>query len=133
MAGAQVSGLASTLGFRFVEVEMGRIRIDMPVHPQLYNTMNYLHGGAIAALADTAIGMSHATTLREDESSATVEIKVSFLRPVFGGTVQAVGYVVKRGRTLSHVECEIHNNEGKLVAKASGTMMVLRGDAAEGR
>ena len=42
------------------------------------NVMGTLHGGALATLADTAMGFAFATTLAADESFATLEMKVSF-------------------------------------------------------
>ena len=40
---------------------------------------------------------------------------------------------VSRGRTVGLAECEIEDDQGRLVAKANSTCMTLRGDAAAGR
>jgi len=45
----------------------------------------------------------------------------------------AEGVVVQRGRTVGFVECTVTDEENRLIAKASSTCMVLRGQKAAGR
>jgi acyl-coenzyme A thioesterase PaaI-like protein len=44
-----------------------------------------------------------------------------------------VGKVIKSGRTISLVECDVFDSSGRLVARSSSTCMTLRGDQATGR
>ena len=90
------------------------------------NIVGYTHGGVLSAMADTAIGLAHLTTLQEGETATTVEIKVNYLRPVWHDQLRAHGRMIKRGKLLSLLECHIHDGENRLVVHASGTMMTLR-------
>lgn len=55
------------------------------------------------------------------------------LRPVWTGKLRACGRVVGRGRTVGLAECEIADDQGRIVAHATSTCMALRGDMAAGR
>jgi acyl-coenzyme A thioesterase PaaI-like protein len=63
----------------------------------------------------------------------TLELKTSFLKPVWQGRLVAVAHVLKAGRTIGLVECRVTDEHGSLVAYASSTVMTLRGDVAQGR
>src|SRR5215469_10157150 len=56
-----------------------------------------------------------------------------FLSPDLAGTTQAEGTIVQRGLTIGYVECDITDEENRLVAKAASTCMVLRGEKSAGR
>ena len=97
------------------------------------NPMGTLHGGILCDVADAAMGMAYYSLLDKDESFATLELKLNFLRPVWAGKLTARARVVHRGHTVGLVECDIVNDEERLVARASSTCMTLRGEAAAGR
>ena len=77
--------------------------------------------------------LAHASTLQEDESFTTLELKMNFLRPVWNATLTAVGEVVKAGSTVSLVECTITDEGDRMIARGSRTCLTLRGDRARGR
>jgi acyl-coenzyme A thioesterase PaaI-like protein len=52
---------------------------------------------------------------------------------VWEGKLLAVASVIKGGRTIGLVECDVTDDQDRLVARASSTCMTLRGDAAKGR
>jgi uncharacterized protein (TIGR00369 family) len=95
--------------------------------------MGTLHGGVLCDIADAAMGIAYASTLEDGESFTTLELKINFLRPVWKEKLRAVGKVVKRGKVVGMVECDVTNSGGALVARSSSTCMVLRGDMARGR
>jgi uncharacterized protein (TIGR00369 family) len=121
------------LGFRVVEVEKGRAVFVLDAGPQHANPMGTLHGGILCDLADAAMGIAYASTLEEDESFTTLELKINFLKPVWTARLTATGSVVKRGKTVGMTECDITDEKGSLVAKATSTCMTLAGDMARGR
>jgi uncharacterized protein (TIGR00369 family) len=53
----------------------------------------------------------------------TVEMKTSFFRPAMPGKLRGVGRVVRWGKTIAFTEGEIYDDQGRLVAKATGTAM----------
>lgn len=125
--------VAKLIGFRVSEVADGRAVATLEAGEQHANPMGTLHGGILCDVADAAMGMAFASTLAAGESFTTVELSINFFRPVWKAELKAEGKVIRRGKTLGYVECEITDQKGALVAKASSTCLVLRGDKAEGR
>ncbi len=108
----------------FTEVEDGRVEARMPLHDEQRQYSGVIHGGVLAALADTVAGFAAYTMLPIDRDVLTADLNISFLRAAWGKELIAKGYVVKPGRHLHFCECEIYC-DGKLVSKASGTFCVV--------
>jgi uncharacterized protein (TIGR00369 family) len=126
--------IAQLIGFRPVSVEAGRAVFEMDADPAKHaNPMGTLHGGVLCTLADTAMGMAYAAALGDNETFTTLELKINFLRPVWQGRLTASARVVQSGRTVGLTECDVHDAEGRLVARASSTCMTLRGEHGAGR
>jgi uncharacterized protein (TIGR00369 family) len=121
------------IGFEVAEAGNGRTVIALQAGQQHLNPMGTLHGGILCDIADAAMGFAFASTLAPGESFTTVELKINFLRPVRQGHLRAEGRVVQRGRTIGYVECEVSDENGKLIAKSNSTCLVLRGEQAAGR
>lgn len=125
--------VARLIGFAAKEIAAGRATVTLAAGPQHANPMGTLHGGILCDIADAAMGMAFASTLAPEESFTTVELKINFFRPVWEAQLKAEGRVVRRGRTLGYIECEITNERGQLVAKAGSTCLALKGEDAKGR
>ena len=121
------------IGFRLTAVDRGTAVIEIEADERHTNPMGTMHGGVFCDIADGAMGMAFASTLAEDESFTTLELKINFLKPVRRGRLRAEGRVVRRGDTIGLVECDVTDEEGRLVARASSTCMTLRGEKARGR
>jgi uncharacterized protein (TIGR00369 family) len=125
--------VATLIGFTIGSIEPGRVVMEMEAGPQHTSPLATVHGGVLCDLADAAMGMAYASSLDEGESFTTLELKINFLKPVWSGKLTAAGQVVKSGRTVGLVECDVHDDKQALVARASSTCMTLRGDQAQGR
>lgn len=125
--------VAKLVGFQLVALERGKSTMILEAGEQHANPMGTLHGGVLCDVADAAMGMAIGSTVEKGESFTTLELKINFLKTIWDGKLQAVGRVVKQGRTISLVECEVLDEEGSLVARASSTCMVLRKDRAASR
>jgi uncharacterized protein (TIGR00369 family) len=121
------------IGLEATEIADGRATVILAAGPQHVNPMGTLHGGILCDIPDAAMGMAFASTLAPEESFTTVELKVNFFRPIWQAQLRAAGTVVQRGRTIGYVECDITDEENRLVAKAASTCMVLRGQKSAGR
>jgi len=136
---AQVRGelpappIAKLIGFKLTAVEPGSSTVTFEAGPQHANPMGTLHGGVLCDVADAAMGIAYASNLPEGETFTTLELKISFLKPVWNGRLTAEGKVLKQGRTTGLVECRVTDEKGGLVAHATSTCMTLRGAAAQGR
>jgi uncharacterized protein (TIGR00369 family) len=125
--------VAQLIGFTLAEVEPGRAVITLDADRRHANPMGTVHGGVLCDIADAAMGMAYAATLDEGETFTTLELKINFLKPVRTGRLVATGRVVKGGHTVALVECDVVDDEERLVARASSTCMTLRGAQATGR
>jgi uncharacterized protein (TIGR00369 family) len=121
------------IGFRISEAGGGRAVVLLEAGPQHTNPMGTLHGGILCDIADAAMGIAFHSTLAESESFTTVELKINYFRPVWKAELRAEGKVVRRGKMVGYVECEVTDENGKAIAKASSTCLVLRGKDATGR
>ena len=125
--------VATLIGFTIGSIEPGRVVMEMDAGPQHSSPLGTVHGGILCDLADAAMGMAYASSLDENETFTTLELKINFLKPVWSGRLTATGYVVKSGRTVGLVDCDVHDEKQSLVARASSTCMTLRGAEAQGR
>jgi uncharacterized protein (TIGR00369 family) len=125
--------MATLVGFNLVAAKFGEVVIEFDASSRHANPMGSLHGGILCDVADAAMGMSFASTLEDDESFTTLELKINFLKPVWSDKLRAVGKIVKRGRTVGMAECDVTNSKGEIVARSSSTCLVLRGEQASGR
>lgn len=124
---------ARLIGFTMDSIEPGRAVFSMQADERHANPMGTLHGGILCDLADAAMGCAWGSTLGEGESYTTVELKINFMRPVWRATLTAEGRVIGGGRTVGLTECRVTDEQGRLVAHATSTLLTLRGDAAQGR
>jgi uncharacterized protein (TIGR00369 family) len=77
-----------------------------------------VHGGVIAALADTAGAIAAYTVVPQGAELVTIELKINYLLPIAAGKVEAEGKVLRAGRNFVVVECDVRNESGNLAAKA---------------
>ena len=125
--------IADLIGFTVGGIGEGRAIGSFQAGPQHANPMGTLHGGVLCDLADAAMGLAFASTLDDDESFTTMDLHIHFFRPVWKAQLRAEARVIQRGKTTGYVECDVQDENGKPVAKASSRCMVLSGDAAKGR
>lgn len=109
---------------RVRSVAPGEVEIGLEVEPHHLNLVGTLHGGMIAAAADTAMGLAYRTVLEAGTSHVTTTLSVAFLAPGRVGEVLARGRVVKTGRRVGYAEGEVLDAEGTLLARATATFTV---------
>ncbi len=125
--------IAQLIGFTLTSVEPGKATMEFQATERHANPMGTLHGGVLCDVADAAMGMAYASTLLDGESFTTLELKINFLKPIWRAKLRATGRVVKKGRTVGLVECDVLDEQDQLVARASGTCMTLQDEQARGR
>jgi uncharacterized protein (TIGR00369 family) len=105
--------------------ERGRSRCSFAITPAVLNPNGGVHGGAVAALADTTA--AHAVRSHFGEPKAlivTVELSLTFLRPLTGQRVSAEGEALRVGRRLAFAEARIRDDTGELCATAKVTFSI---------
>jgi uncharacterized protein (TIGR00369 family) len=106
------------------DLREGEADMSMPVLHEVHgNLFGMAHGGALASLADTAMGVSCATV---GKRVVTREMNMNFVRSAFPGeTIKAAGKVVHNGNATLVVECDLTDTKGQLLVKARGTFFVV--------
>src|SRR5207253_6263444 len=99
--------IAQLIGFDLISVKPGEAVVEFEATEAHANPMGTLHGGVLCDIADAAMGMAYAASLDEGESFTTLELKINFLKPVWKAKLTATGTVVKRGRTIGLVKCDV--------------------------
>lgn len=107
-------GLMSHLGARITRIGPGRVHIVLPGRPEVTQQHGYFHAGATSAIADSAGGYAALTLFPEDADVLTVEYKINLLAPGVGDHIEAVGTVLKAGRTLTVCRLEVYGVQGEI-------------------
>lgn len=114
---------ARFLGIEIESIEQDRVECSLCIRPELLNSMQRAHGGAIYALMDHAFGisanMSHPCTGQSAE--------ISYYRPA-SGKMRAVSVPINRSRSLEVYDVRAYAENGKLLASATFTAFVLGGE-----
>lgn len=128
------TAISQLLGFRISAIDHGYAQLEMNVDATIHgNQQRTVHGGLLSELADATIGTAHSTALGEGETFTSIDLRISFFRPVWKSLLTATARQVQHGKTITHYQCEIANEQGKLIALAAGTVMTLRGSTAAQR
>lgn len=120
----RMSNTARQFGFVVQHAERGKVTMRMLVNARHKQLHGVVHGGVLAALADTAGGLATYMTCPLGTRVATVEMKINFLEAVEAGSVTAEAVVVRIGRHIAVADCDLRDNSGRLVAKALMTFFV---------
>ncbi|PWH81429.1 PaaI family thioesterase [Brumimicrobium oceani] len=112
----------------FLEMELevleeGQAKYIIEIKEKHLATPIAAHGGVVAGLIDGTLGVAALTIAGKNNNVvSTVELQVNYLKPVkLGDVLTSVGKVISAGKRLLYVEAGVTNQDGVLVAKASGT------------
>lgn len=120
------------LGFRFVSSGDEDCVVEMEPRPELIQEAGVVHGGVLAALADTASVYILFPHLAPGDTLTSIEFKMNFLKPVReeAGTVRAHARVVQRGRKVAVTEVDVFQAE-RLSAKGVYTYLFFSGSGED--
>ena len=100
-------GMLTTLGAELRSVAPGVVEIWLPYADRVTQQQGGFHGGAMGTLADVAGGYAGLTVAPDGMEVVTVEYKINFLTSFKGGTLRAVGRVVRPGKRLIVTTAEV--------------------------
>jgi uncharacterized protein (TIGR00369 family) len=123
-----MQGMPRLIGAKILEVEPGRILFSALPESQHNNPLGTIYGGFTATLLDSAMGCALHAALPAGVGYTTLEFTISFVRPMKAGIgeVKGEGKVVHAGKSIALTEATLSDPEGKLVATATSTCMILR-------
>ncbi len=112
------------LEMKIIAMDAGRVTMSMPIILGKHTNMHQIaHGGAIASLADTAMGIACGTI---DQKVVTVDMNINLVRRANpGGLIYAHSKVIYQGKQTLVVEAEIVDEKEELLAKSRGTFFVV--------
>jgi uncharacterized protein (TIGR00369 family) len=115
---------SQTLGFRMLSVSQETKTVEVAFDARaelLSNPMKQVQGGYLCAMLDECMSVACMVASGMTCVAPTAEMKTSFFRPAAPGPLRGVGRVVRWGKTLAFTEGEIYDEQGRLLAKATGT------------
>jgi uncharacterized protein (TIGR00369 family) len=120
-------GIGRTLKFEVVEMEEGRVVFGGTPDRDVYNPIGTVHGGYAATLLDSAVGCAVHSALPAGKGYTTLELKVAYHRAMTEATgpVRAEGKVVQLGRRAAFAEGRLTDEQGRLYATATSTLLVF--------
>jgi uncharacterized protein (TIGR00369 family) len=124
--------VAQWLGLKLVSVGPGEATMTLVASMATHgNGLGVVQGGVLCALADAAMGVALATTLEHADTAATINLHMDFLRPARDGILSARARAVHIGRTVGFVECDVVDEGGQEIARATCSCRVRRAHADE--
>lgn len=117
---------AKMFGFALEAAEPGRAVMRLRVRPRHIQIHGVVHGGILAALADTAGALGVYLLLPRGTRLATIEMKINFLEAVEKGTLLAEGRVLRKGKNFAVSEVDIRDESRRMVAKALVTYAMTK-------
>ena len=121
------------LQIRPMSASDGNAVFEMIVDDSHLRTMGLLHGGAAASLLDTAMGFAAVTKSPAEHHVVTVQLSVNFIKPAWKAErLTATADVTHAGGKTAVVHGRIVNDDGNLIATATGTFMYLPVDSEGG-
>ena len=113
------------LGIQLEKAERGMATMSFEVTDSLKQVNGVVHGGAIASLIDTATAFAIIPLLKEEETASTIELSISYLRPLIAGKVTCSALVRREGKRLIALSADVLDSDGNLAATSLSTYMRL--------
>jgi uncharacterized protein (TIGR00369 family) len=114
-----------TLGLELKEVTAGRAVFECAVHEGLMQKRGIVHGGVLASIVDSACAVAAISTLYPKANATTINLRVSYLKPLSQGIFRAEGKCIKAGKTICFCEAQVFNERNELVCTASSELMIV--------
>ena len=123
-------GMVANIGTHLIEVAHGRLVLEGNLTGEAHgfptSRGTIVHGGAIATLADESLASVAFTAAEEGETTATVDLKVDFLRPATPGRYLARATLRHRTRRLAFCEATVEQDGGQIVAEARAVIAYVK-------
>jgi len=124
MPSSTATEFVSYLGIRDLGADEDACTLELDLEERHMSQADRAHGGILFTLLDTALGRAVIARLPEGRGCATVEMKINYFRPIQRGRIRATGRVKEKTRRLAYSEGEVVDEEGRVLARASGTFFL---------
>lgn len=132
-AGKKIFPVWRLTGYRPTKVEDGHVTAVLPSSGWFSNGGPSIYGGLLAWAAEFTMGAAVYSTLGAGDVFATLDMHIRFTRPALinAGDLTFTATVRHRGRLLRVSSCDVDNAEGKRVAMATASALVVEGGVRE--
>ncbi|WP_378733837.1 PaaI family thioesterase [Nocardia brasiliensis] len=122
--------IGDLLGMEVDELEHGKVVFGLRTRPEFANPLGTTHGGICATLLDSVMGCAVHSTLEAGVGYTTLELKINYIRavPTDGQRLTATGTTIHVGHTTATAEGRVVDEQGRLVAHATTTCVIFRGN-----
>lgn len=118
-----MDGFADWIGVTDEHAEDGEARLELQADERHLNPAGTVHGGVLATLVDTTMGL--AVRSADVETPATSQLSIAYLRPANVGRLVATARVRKEGKNLQVCDADIEQ-DGNRVIQALATFAVVQ-------
>lgn len=101
--------------------------VSLEIRPHHLQAAGRVHGGLIAVLVDTAFFRAVRSRLAPGQRTTTIELKINFLEPADSGRLTATATLIGDGGRLMVADVQVTSDDGRLIAQALGTFLVMGG------
>jgi uncharacterized protein (TIGR00369 family) len=124
-AGKPVPPAAAFLGWELLSEspEEGRIEIAFQADERMLNPRGNVQGGFVAAMLDDTMGPALVSMSGGTVMPSSIDLSVSFIRPMRPGRIIGRGRVVKQGRSVVFLEGELFDAAGNLLARGTSSAL----------
>jgi uncharacterized protein (TIGR00369 family) len=119
--------IGKLMGMNLVSAAAGTATFTCTPDESHYNPIGIVHGGLVCTLLDSAAGCAVQSTLPAGIGYTSIEIKVSYLRPLHrdSGELTCVGTLVKPGRRVAFADAQVTDAAGRVIATATSSLLVF--------
>jgi acyl-CoA thioesterase len=114
------------LGIHLEAAEPGFASMSLEIRDQLKQNNRVVHGGAIAALIDSAAAFAVIPLLEEGETATTVDLTISYLSPLQFGVAKASARVLRQGSRIIVLSADVFDEAGNIAATALTSYLRLK-------
>jgi uncharacterized protein (TIGR00369 family) len=120
------------LSMKLVDMGIGYSLLEIDLTQKHLQPFGMVHGGVFSSIIDAAAFWAVYTGIEDPAAGmTTVDLKLNYLSPATSGKLIARGRQIKVGRTLGYAEAQVVNQDEKILAHGTSTVIILPGKAIE--
>ncbi len=113
------------LGITLTDISWGHAQMQLKVKRELTQSAGSAHGGVMASMIDSVVGIALYTMLTSEDHITTIELKVNFIAPAKPGMLKAHGRIISKGKRIAVGDADVRDDRGTLIAKGLVTYMIM--------
>ena len=118
------------LSMKVLEIGLGYSILEIDLEKKHFQPFDIVHGGVLASVIESVTSWAIFYGIEnENDGLTTIDLKLNYLSPAISGKAIATGRQIKLGNTLGYAEGHIENEDGKMIAHGTSTLMILSDEA----